>query len=161
MTPEEKAARVLAGIERTDVNRYGEQVKADDGVYVEYDDAIAAIAAISSLIDPPPVAKAEWASLANAVTKMSDYPQGCGFHISSGVADRAKAKLTQIEAAGYPPPLLLPTDDTDLTLTWRVGPWSLWYVISDGEEAYWDVSFSTLRAKEQNKTVTRKSESHE
>ena len=95
-----------------------------------------------------------WASLVKAIDQMANFPCGAGFHISEGVASRAKAKLAKVEAAGYPSPLLLPTDDADLTLTWRVGPWDLWYVISDGENAYWDVSFSALRSKEQNKAKT-------
>jgi hypothetical protein len=76
-----------------------------------------------------------WNDLHEAVHKMNGFPVP-EFHITDSVATRAIDRLRQYEHDGYPSPKLLPEGDGDLSLVWRVGSWTIYHVIPDGDESY-------------------------
>jgi hypothetical protein len=87
-----------------------------------------------------------WYDLKDALDRMAKLPPRTDFHITEGLADKVKNELDRLKARGFPAPKLLTEEDGDLSLVWRSAGFSIYYVISVGEEPYFSVLTTTAPA---------------
>jgi hypothetical protein len=87
-----------------------------------------------------------WYDLKDALDRMAKLPPRTDFHITEDLADKVKNELDRLKARGFPAPKLLTEEDGDLSLVWRSADFSIYYVISVGEEPYFDVLTTTIPA---------------
>jgi hypothetical protein len=87
-----------------------------------------------------------WHDLKDALDRMAKLPPRTDFHITEVLADKVKNELDRLKARGFPAPKLLTEEDGDLSLVWRSAGFSIYYVISVGEEPYFSVLTTTAPA---------------